>query len=107
MGQASKIAEIKDSNNLVRKYLYIHGGINNGVYSDELWQYELPFASMNYYPSTNDSGNKWTLLGRSEIKRAFHSMFYYSNKLYLYGGHDESSFKDDMWSFDLNSKKWG
>jgi len=85
--------------------MYVHGGVDNAVYSDELWQYEIPFAPFSYYPSVDDAGNKWTLLTKS-IKRAFHSLFYYNSQLYLYAGYEGTTFKDDMWRFDIATKVW-
>ena len=114
------VLENDTNTTVLRKYLYVYGGIcvDIGGACDDLWAYEIPWASQRYYPQPSSGfwnrGNHWTKIsgGMGPGARGFHSMTVDANFLYIYlfGGvyqnGSDFSYSNDLWQFSIANNTW-
>eukprot|EP01127_Copromyxa_protea_P024533 TRINITY_DN9720_c0_g1_i1.p1 TRINITY_DN9720_c0_g1~~TRINITY_DN9720_c0_g1_i1.p1 ORF type:complete len:835 (+),score=143.95 TRINITY_DN9720_c0_g1_i1:159-2507(+) len=74
--------------------IYIHGGVSGGIYTvGSLWKYVV-------------STQTWSLVSNSGPALHFHAAHVYDDKLYLFGGLQESAVKNDVWEYSFSTGDW-
>lgn len=99
-----------------RKYMYIYGGFGYQCVDacDDMWRYEIPWASQRYYPEPSSGywnrGNVWEqiITSQSPGKRMKHSMVVSGDmkNAYLFGGNVGIEYFNDLWRFNLYENVW-
>lgn len=94
---------------------YLFGGINtpNNSFYNDLWELDISGAKANYDPGNAEiPGLKFTQLqttGKKPRERKGHCAFFYSKKLFIYGGQCEDLDFDtmkDIHYVDIEKKQW-
>ena len=92
---------------LIVKFLglvYVHGGGSEKAVFGDLFEFNVETEEWTclYTPSGTDTGNV------EPAARNMHSMAYWKDKLYIWGGAGLDNVPCDtkLWSFDLGSKTW-
>ena len=80
------------------KYVYLHGGMNDQKFYDDLWILDF-------------DAQKWSLVKQHitihPCARAAHGGMNTENKLYIFGGLDEkANALGDFWSYDVIKSNW-
>ena len=81
---------------------YLFGGFISGSRANDLWS--------AIYDDKNN-GVQWNVLSQLDDKglprRNSHSTVIHGESLFVFGGQDDDSNKlDDLWEYNLNTKKW-
>ena len=109
--------------NILRKYMYIHGGYS--IYCqdacNDTWRYEISYGPQWMYPKSKSSntwnrGNQWELVndgsGVSPGNRFKHTMVVDQNNtyIYLFGGititNGVINFSNDLWRLNIITGLW-
>ena len=77
--------------------MVVFGGYSGSSYKNDVWEFDLTTNIWkNISPSTGTKPNG----------RAGHTSIYYNNKMVVFGGSTDSSYKNDVWEFDLTDNSW-
>ncbi|EEA05890.1 kelch motif family protein [Cryptosporidium muris RN66] len=92
--------------------LIIHGGHNGEIWLDDMFQFEILKSDFYEYIEVNECLiGEWKKLApcrntSNPPARACHTLSRVFNKLYLFGGYNGSHCFNDLWMFDLVTKRW-
>ena len=87
------MAMITINNNL---FIYIFGGMEgNDKYLNDFWLFDTKSKNCVQLKSNN-----------SPEPRCGHTLTYYNNKLYLFGGRNKKNTFNDFWIYDIRARSW-
>jgi len=86
---------LTDSSNT---FVYLFSGVDsNGNLLEDMWSYSIYTNSWSTVVANN---------GNSPAARKGHVMWLVGDFIYIYGGDDNQTVFDDLWSFNLNTNTW-
>ncbi|KAK9448143.1 uncharacterized protein V1518DRAFT_419791 [Limtongia smithiae] len=87
---------------IVGSLVYIFGGSIGNQYFDDMYCYDL----RNVAKPGSSMWEKVEYQSVAPPARANHSMVYYNDRLFMFGGLNQDTLFNDTWCFDLRSRMW-
>ena len=101
---------------VLQKFMYVYGGfaLECRDACDDMWRFEIPWASQRYYPTPIggfwNRGGYWEQLTNaySPGRRMKHSMVVSDDfsSVYLFGGIGNNTLYNDMWRYLVQENVW-